>query len=280
MDNLQGNGLFFKINEVAKQVGVVPATIRNWEKSGLISVRRTPSGYRVFDLNDIEYLKKIKQKSKDENLPIESIKMLTAHSDGLSSPGAEAARQTFSDNPDRLVGSKWKESRLRRNYSLEDVSNLVGISASYLSKIENGQAHVSYDILQKLASFYGENILFYLNDPPEENHLVKNDEPETFEIGIPGLELSSLIARHNHTLSALLYSAEPGTERSDDSTHNGEEFVYVLSGKVEFILNGNNYYLLSPGDSISFNSTTPHRWRVIGSRPAKYLWVYTPLVKL
>ena len=74
------------------------------------------------------------------------------------------------------------------------------------------------------------------------------------------------------------------TDLYPDSAH----FVYELlqnaedagATRVEFILNGNNYYLLSPGDSISFNSTTPHRWRVIGSRPAKYLWVYTPLVKL
>lgn len=60
----------FSIYEVAEQIGVVPATIRNWEKQGIFTSKRTPNGYRIFDFHAIEYLKKIKQYSKDENMGI------------------------------------------------------------------------------------------------------------------------------------------------------------------------------------------------------------------
>lgn len=281
-DNNHSSGFYFKITEVAKQVGVVPATIRNWEKSGLITVRRTPSGYRIFDLNDIEYLKKIKQKSKEENIGMGGIRRLTSQPDKLLSmrDDKDDAAIPEQDASQRLLGSKWKEYRLQRNYSLEDVSDLVGISASYLSKIENGQANVSYEVLQKLAAFYGENLLYYLSDSSEESPTVRYGESEPFEIGIKGLQITSLIARKKHTLSALLYTVEPGCERTDNSSHNGEEFVYVLSGKVEFILDSNQFSMLSAGDSISFSSTTPHRWRNRSNRPAKLLWIYTPLEAL
>lgn len=278
-DNKRGSGFYFKINEVAKQVGVVPATIRNWEKSGLITVRRTPSGYRIFDLNDIEYLKKIKQKSKDENIGMGGIRHLTSQPDKLEALKGNAV-VSEQDASQRLLGDKWKAYRLRRNYSLEDVANLVGISASYLSKIENGQANVSYEVLQKLAAFYGENLLYYLNDSSEESPTVRSGESEPFEIGIDGLKITSLIARKKHTLSALLYTVEPGCERTDNSSHSGEEFVYVLSGKVEFILDSNQFSMLSAGDSISFSSTTPHRWRNRSNRTASLLWIYTPLEAL
>ncbi len=276
----ESNGLYFKINEVAKQVGVVPATIRNWERSGLINVRRTPSGYRIFDLNDIEYLKKIKQKSKDENIGINGIRLLSQDSQAsaMAMRNQDRSQREQPVSP-HLLSPKWKEYRLSRGYSLEDVASLVGISASYLSKIENQQANVSYELLEKLAKFYGQNILYYYKESSSPSHMVRRGTAETFQIGIEGLTLESVIAQKDSTFSAMIYTTEPGSEHTDDSCHNGEEFVYVLSGKVEFLLD-NQSYMLSSGDTLCFRSTIPHRWRNTSSRVARFLWVYTPLVRL
>uniref|UniRef100_UPI0006D2A0EF MerR family transcriptional regulator n=1 Tax=Clostridium sp. NkU-1 TaxID=1095009 RepID=UPI0006D2A0EF len=56
--------VFFNIKEVAQKIGVVPATIRNWEKQGLFEVKRSENGYRIFDYSDIEKLQEIKECSK------------------------------------------------------------------------------------------------------------------------------------------------------------------------------------------------------------------------
>ncbi len=46
--NTMQYGVFFSITEVARQIGVVPATIRNWEKQGLFTARRSDNGYRIY----------------------------------------------------------------------------------------------------------------------------------------------------------------------------------------------------------------------------------------
>ena len=121
------DGIFFTIKEVAKQVDVVPATIRNWEKAGLIKIRRSPNGYRIFDLQDIEHLKKIKNKSKDENIGINGIRLLF-HDEYLDQAEFPMTAPAPPGVSKRLLGKKWKESRLKRGYNLDEVANLVGIS--------------------------------------------------------------------------------------------------------------------------------------------------------
>lgn len=277
-DKELSGGLFFSIRDAAKQVGVVPATIRNWEKAGLIHIRKSNNGYRIFDVHDIATLKRIKTYSKEENIGINGIKML-CNQDTTKTAVPSDTKQNNNNVSKELLSSKWKEYRLERGYNLEDVAKTVGISASYLSKIENGQANVSYSVLERLAQFYGENILYYLADSQDMHHVVRKGSAKPFEIGVEGLEVESLIAQQDNTLSALMYTAEPGSSHSNPTGHTGEEFVYIFSGKVEFSLNGTKY-MLSAGDSICFRSNESHSWENKGNRPARFLWVYTPLTKL
>lgn len=272
--------LYLTINEVARQIGVVPATIRNWEKQGLFVAKRTEKSYRIYNINDIEQLRNIKKYSKDKSMGINAIKMLYAarHDDDLvPQESLEAGEEVLVSK--KFLGRKWKEYRLNRGYLLEDVARVIGISASYLSKIENVQANVSYDVLQKLARFYGENILYYISDAEEEKNLVKKNNGEKFSIGIEGITIESVISRRSNTLSAMIYTVEPGCGRSQEDSHNGEEFLHVLSGRIRMRLDGQDYFLQT-GDSLSFNSRTPHSWVNHGKREARLIWVYTSLVRL
>ncbi len=267
--------MYFTINQVAKQIGVVPATIRNWEKQGLFVAKRTESGYRIYTMGDIERLRGIKKYSKDENMGINAIRMLySAQVDGALPHQQEEEVQVSK----KLLSQKWKNYRTERGYLLEDVAKAVGISASYLSKIENTQANVSYDVLQKLAEFYGENILYYVQDTEEDRHLVRKNEGEVFSIGIEGMTVESVVALKKHTLSSMIYTVEPGSGRMSLSTHSGEEFVHLLSGRIKIQL-GEQEHILKAGDSVSFRSTEPHSWYNCGKSTARILWVYTPLVQ-
>ncbi|MDR3171133.1 MAG: helix-turn-helix domain-containing protein [Treponema sp.] len=73
---------------------------------------------------------------------------------------------------------KWKNCRLARGLGLEDVAMAINISPSYLFKIENERPNVSLDILQRLADFYGENLLYYFDEVENERHLVKKGTGE------------------------------------------------------------------------------------------------------
>ena len=269
------DGLFFPIKEASKEIGVVPATIRNWEKQGLFTARRSKSGYRIYTLADIESLRSIKKYSKDENMGMKAIRKFYGGQGGTSLPQKQPDAEPVSK---RLLSQKWKDYRNQRGYLLEDVATEVGISSSYLSKIENGQANVSYEILQKLAAFYGENILYYIGDTEEERHLVRKDEGEVFTIGIEGLTVESIVALKKHTLSSLIYTVEPGSGRFSPSSHSGEEFVHVLAGRIRMKINDQEH-VLKVGDSMSFRSTEEHSWYNCGKTTARLLWVYTPLVQ-
>jgi quercetin dioxygenase-like cupin family protein len=60
------------------------------------------------------------------------------------------------------------------------------------------------------------------------------------------------------------------------SVHEGEEFIYVLKGKIQ-ISYGPDVYILSPGDSIYYDSTTPHEVRAAGEENGRIIAViYTP----
>ncbi|VFS51938.1 HTH-type transcriptional regulator PuuR [Budvicia aquatica] len=176
-----------------------------------------------------------------------------------------------------LLGDKWRNNRLKLGLSIDQVANKTGISPSYLHKIENAQTkNVSFDILQKLASFYNENILSYYDKyTVTKNPKVKSGAGDAVSINIPGVSLQSITRCRDNQLTSMIYTIEPGYGRLETSSHNGEELVYILNGTVEFFLEDKSY-MLSLGDSLHFKSQTKHRWLNVGKTEAKLLWIYTP----
>ncbi len=274
-NTINSDYLSFSIKEASKLVGVVPATIRNWEKRGLIVPRRQENGYRVFTMEDIDRLRKLKEGGSPDSFHIKPLDRLLSVMDNSVFQSTDLMDNRSASK--QFLGSKWKQSRLERGQSLEDVAAQIGISASYLSKIENAQANnISFEILQKLASYYGENILYYIHNTPEKgSNLVKMEDAETVNIGIPGLVLKDLVNLPNNTLSVLYYSIQPECSKQKSSSHNGEEFVYVTHGTLEITLD-DTVYMLNEGDSLCFSSRQTHNWRNPGLIEANCIWVYTP----
>jgi len=67
----------------------------------------------------------------------------------------------------------------------------------------------------------------------------------------------------------------PGAGSEGFYSHNGEEFVYVISGILFVELGDQGVYRLTPGDTLYFSSTTPHRWWA-GDEPVEAVYVNTP----
>ncbi|MDR0886936.1 MAG: cupin domain-containing protein [Clostridiales Family XIII bacterium] len=260
--------MVFNIKEVAEQIGVVPATIRNWEKQGLFVPKRNSNGYRMFDYYDIKRLKEIKAYSKDKSMGMEAIRMLYHGTGNQTRPVHEGKGLSK-----RFLSKKWKQCRIDAGYSLQHVADATDISTSYLSKIENMQANVSLDILNRLADFYGENVLYYIDDAADDNPLVKSGTGKPISVGLEGVCIENLLARKMGNLACMLYTIEPGAGRSELIAHMGEAFVYVLQGIVTFYLD-ETAYTLHASDSFSFPSSQPHRWVNEGKQTVKLLWIY------
>lgn len=270
--------VLFSINQISKILGVVPSTIRNWEKNGLFVAKRTKNNYRVYSLDDIEVLKKIRTLSIEQKTGNYGIKKIMtpvmSTSDGW--PELENAN-TQTRYSKKLLSGKWKKFREDLNLTLEEVSEQVGISSSYLSKIENCQANISYEILDKLAVFYGKSVLDFFDKESDDNRVVKDGQGKIAEVGLPGVRMESLISQENHVFDPMIFTVDPGHGSLDTHRHHGEEFIYVLSGKLKVTLNNNEVYLLKKGDSMYFKSFEYHSWMNSGSKVAKLLWVHSPI---
>ena len=270
---LTSNNIYFKIQEVAKILEVVPATIRNWEQNGFFTAKRSENGYRIFDQHDIEMLMKIKNWSVDMKMGTQAVKMMVdSYSLNETNPSEEnALTKSF-------LSEKWKESRQAQNKTIKEVADAVGISTSYLSKIENMQVNPSIEVLKKIADYYGENVLYYIStDPEETSQLVKKEHRVQIIDEEGGLSIENLLNQNNSRLSFMLYTLQPGSKRPTLQPHPGNEIVFVLSGKVTFTIGENTVYYLEEGDCLSYSSKENHSWCNERQEETQLLWFYERL---
>lgn len=267
----------FNISEIAKVLGVVPATIRNWEKSGIFVAKRSENNYRMYTIDDLEHLKKIKELLDTHKMGGSGIAKLlpsVSSSNPLVNIVERDKQTTYSR---KFLNDKWKETREKKGYTLEEVSSAVGISPSHLSKLENGHVNISLDILEKIAYFYGESPVYFFDLEHSDKKQIPLGQGEEVNIGIPGVAMESLIGVKGASLYPIMYTVEPGCGNLDPHTHNGQEFIFMISGKIEVTLNENEVYLLKKDDAFFFRGSEKHCWKNPSIRTkATLLWVHSP----
>jgi DNA-binding transcriptional MerR regulator/quercetin dioxygenase-like cupin family protein len=274
---MQSSGqLLFTIQQVARILNVVPGTIRNWERENLFVARRSENNYRVFDFNDISFLKRIRDLSVDRRLSYDVIREMLLLEIRERNARSEDDTTQQADGARKLLSKKWRQFRVEGGKTLEEVSTAVGISPSYLSKIENGLANISYEILERLAEYYDQNILFFFEEESNPRKKIAREEGTPVDIGLPGVNIWSLVAGQGAHMKAMFYSVDPQCGNFHDHSHFGEEFLYILEGEIEFTLNDQEVYRLQKGDSFFFHSREKHKWLNPSAIKAQVLWVYSP----
>ncbi|WP_312700817.1 helix-turn-helix domain-containing protein [Sedimentibacter sp.] len=273
MKNIINNNeeIVFNISDVAKIVGVVPATVRNWEKAGLIQPKRKGNNYRVYNFSDIEILKKIKEYADENNMSLSLIKQL------LSKDVSYSKEKSVYDK--EFYHAKLKKYREDEGYTLEEVSSAVGISPSYLSRIENGKTGVTYEILDKLAAFYGESTLrFFDIKNNEDSEVIRSGTGKKLLTGLKGVTIESLINSENGSFESVKFIIEPhGGDFNSHNHHSGEEFIYVLKGRLNITLDDATEFTIAEGDSIHFKSNRMHKWHNPTDNIIEILWVHSYL---
>ena len=205
------DNITFSISQVANMLGVVPGTIRNWEKAGLITVKRSDSNYRIFTVDDLATLRRVKEYSIDKHMGAHAIKLLLGGGEGASDFEDSIRQQAEKQYSKKLTSEKWRELRKQKGYTLEEVSRSVGISVAHLSKLENG-GNVSLKLLRDLAHFYGESPLYFLEPVRDEKHLVEKGGGDPLDVnGDPGIDMHSLVAMREHVMYPVLSEVQPGS---------------------------------------------------------------------
>ena len=179
------------------------------------------------------------------------------------------------------IGLKIRELRIHQGKKLKDLSQKVGVTASFLSQVERSVAVPSISSLKKISNALGVSITSFFDDQPEktvENHfspVVNKDERKTLH-PCPGVTYHLLSKNLQGKIEFLLATYEVGADTGPNPyTHRGEECALVLKGKLEVQI-GSFVYVLKKDDSISFSCEIPHRVRNVGKIPAVSIWCITP----
>ena len=253
-----------RISEVARRVGISSSALRAWEALGLVSPRRTTSRYRLYSQSDVRLLQRAIFLRRARGLnPAAIVHVLKRQ--GIVAPPAETALQP---------GQRFRRMRTRRGLSLAQVARATGVSVGFLSALERGQMRSSIATLRRIARFYRTNILSLFEPASDNPRLVRPQERKILESN-PQVRME-LLAWGNTAMEPHLFRVKPGGGSGDSYSHEGEEFLHVLRGNFEIWLNGKEHYTLRPGDSLYFESSTPHRWRNPGRTETWVLWINTP----
>jgi len=163
---------------------------------------------------------------------------------------------------------------MRRKLSLAQVARATSVSVGFLSALERGQMRCSIATLRRIARFYKTNIISLFETNGEGQHLVRPSQRKILETSAK--VRMELLAWGNTAMEPHLFRVKPGGGSGESYSHEGEEFLHVLRGEFELWLHNDGHYLLKAGDSLYFESSTPHRWKNPGRAEAWILWVNTP----
>ena len=184
------------------------------------------------------------------------------------------------------IGAKVKMVRENRKLSIEDVSERTNLSAEQIASIEDGSLVPNLTPLIKIARVLGVRLGTFMDDDENLGPVVTRAKQEkaVTRFSDRGNAINSDLdfytlaqnkaGRH---MDPFVIDIFPSSENEIKlSTHEGEEFIYVLEGEVE-IKYGKETYQLKAGDSIYYESIVAHHVHSFGSEKAKILAiVYTP----
>lgn len=255
----------YLIGEAARRVGVSPSALRLWERQGLVRPSRQ-GRYRLYDEADVDRLRAIRRLRQVDRLNAPGIRrVLPDHAGGM-----HAER--------RMDGTPLRRRREDEGLSLREAADRTGLSVSFLSALERGMTGASVATLQRLASAYGTTMVELFGHPSAlgVGRLVRAGEAPTLRLGTADIRIEQL-ARGATQLEPQLFVLAEGASSDGAYAHEGEEFLYLLSGRVTvWVGDDEAHQLTSPGDALTFPSTIPHRWRNDARGETRLLWINTP----
>ncbi|MDW3225663.1 MAG: XRE family transcriptional regulator [Paracoccaceae bacterium] len=193
----------------------------------------------------------------------------------------QIARQSGSEEIGAPVdlGQRVRELRKARNWTLEQAASQAGLARSTLSKIENGQMSPTYDALKKLAIGL-EISVPQLFTPPQAGQV--NGRMAVTKSG-QGTAQATVTYEHEllaETLTKkqmLPYRARVRARKLEEFDgwvrHDGEEFLYVLTGVIRLFTEFYEPVEMRRGDSAYYDATMGHNVVSVSEEDANILWV-------
>jgi len=174
-------------------------------------------------------------------------------------------------------GARLRELRQQKGWTLEELACRSGLSRAFLSRLESGSRQASIAAALSLSRIFDVSLASLFESQLAVEPCVIVRASEVLEQAVNGLQYAPLSRAGRffnlQPIRVRVSASRPGDEHY---RHDGEEWIYLLSGLLTLSLAGKTYDL-SPGDAAHFDSRLPHRLIVRGPQEAEVLLVASPI---
>lgn len=174
------------------------------------------------------------------------------------------------------IGNRIKELRIQKGLTQEELADRAELSKGFISQVERELTSPSIatliDILQCLGTTPEE---FFANTSHEQVVYKKDDFFEKHECELKSTIKWIIPNAQKNMMEPILLELETGGMTYPDNPHEGEEFGYVLEGKIKIHI-GNNCYEAEKGEAFYFIPNKKHFIEAFENSEAKIVWVSTP----
>lgn len=172
------------------------------------------------------------------------------------------------------LGEKIKRMRLQKGLTQEELADRCELTKGYISQLENNLNSPSIATLTDILAALGSSLAEFFQEETEEKIVYSKNE--FIEKDSDGILFKWLIPNaQKNMMEPVLVELAEGAETAGDIPHEGEEFGYVLEGKIAIVL-GKKHHTCKKGEAFYYTASKPHSIINKGKGKAKFLWVSTP----
>ena len=172
------------------------------------------------------------------------------------------------------IGATIRRRRKQQNLTLQALGEVSGVSYSYISQVERGNATPTLGTLAYIAHALGVTVDYFISTPRPADSVTRHNERLRFSVDGGSITYERLGAEFpGNELSSFLLDIPDGYV-SETTSHDGEEIIYVIEGRLAQIVDGERIDLRA-GDSLHFRASRRHSYINDSGRNARLVWTGT-----
>jgi len=182
-----------------------------------------------------------------------------------------------------MIGEKIRDSRKEKGMTVKELAEQAAVTTGYISQIERNQIEPSLSVLKRISKILDLPLAVLFSTEASGDVSVIPKDKRTI-VKFPELNIAyEFITPHTRNgphlmMDAVYFRIEAKSYSSDEPiSHDGDEFVYVIRGQLEFRVSGKSY-LVEEGGSIYLPKGVPHEVHNTGDVAAEGLGIVTPPV--
>lgn len=172
------------------------------------------------------------------------------------------------------IGAKIKNLRTLNGLTQEELATRCELTKGFISQLENNNNEPSISTLQDILTALGTNLHEFFKEESEEQIVFKKED--YFSTDNESHTITWLVpSSQKNEMEPIMIELKPGCSLTKDMPHEGQEFGYVLKGKVTVVI-GNKVYKVKMGETFYYDTNKVHYLRNDSNEVAKIIWISCP----